>query len=375
VFFMASIKLRTYWLNLHTVLALSVGLLLVLQGITGSLNLFRDEIDQFLHPELIVQPEPHPPLSLDQILSIVHAAEPDRYGVWTLELPRHPQQALVAWFEKPRETVGAFYAPYMLYINPYNGELLAKRFWGQTETTWLYDLHSHWTLGKQGREYLAYVAFAMAGSALSGLVLWWPGWRGLLGAFRLRFCSSAFFVHDLHRLWGFFSATGLLLTALTGFYLVEPELIEKLTQTQGMGHGDEGPTVRSTGIPGNRPITLGEVVLIARGPFSQAQLRRISTPLGDTGTYKLNFRQSHEYNQRHPLTTVWIDRWSAQIRDVQNPQRFTPAQKFVSLLWPLHTSEVMGEWGRALWFWLGLSPLFLYISGIWIYIKRRRIKQ
>ena len=369
---MSFIKLRTYWLNLHLVLALSVGFLFVLQGITGSINLFRDEIDQFLHPELIVTPEPHPPLSLDQILSIVRSAEPERNGVWTLELPRSPQQALVAWFEKPRETVGEFYAPYMLYINPYNGELIAKRFWGQTEMTWLYDLHSHWTLGKQGREYLAYVAVCMVCSSLSGLVLWWPGWRGLIRVFRVRFSKGELFLYDFHRLWGFTASTGLLLLSLTGFSLVKPEFVEKITQTQGMGHGDEGPTVHSTGIPGIRPISLAEVVLIARGPFSQAQLRRISTPLGDTGTYKINFKQTHEYNQRHPLTTVWIDRWSAQIRDVQNPQRFTPVQKFVSLLWPLHTSEVMGEWGRILWFWLGISPLFLYLSGIWMYLKRRQ---
>ena len=367
-------RLRTYWINLHLILALCVGLLFVLQGLTGSINLFRDEIDQLLHPELIVQPEQHSPLSLDQILNIVHENEPDRYGVWTIELPRNPQQALIAWFEKPRESVGAFYAPYMLYINPYTGAIMAKRLWGQSETTWIYDLHSHLSLGKQGREYLAYVAGSLAMSAISGLLLWWPGWRGLLGSFKLRISRFSFFIHDLHRLWGFIASGGLLIIAMTGFYLVEPELIEKLTQTQGMGHGDEGPTVRSTGVKGSRQITLAEVVLIARGPFSQAQLRRISTPLGDTGTYKINFRQSNEYNQRHPMTTVWIDRWSAQIRDVQNPLRFTPMQKFISLLWPLHTSEALGDWGRVLWFWLGLSPLFLYVSGVLMYIKRRRGK-
>lgn len=371
---MSFLRLRRYWLNLHLVLGLSVGLLLVLQGITGSICLFRDEIDQILHPELLVRSEAHSPLSLDQILNIVHATEPDRYGVWTLELPRTPQQALIAWFEKPRETVDAFYAPYMLYINPYNGEILAKRFWGQTEVTWLYDLHSHLTLGKQGRDYLAYIAAALAISVITGLLLWWPGWRGLITVFRIRILVRSHFIFDLHRLWGFCASVGLLILALTGFALVEPELIEKLTQTQGMGHGDEGPTVRSTGVQGSRQITLAEVVLIARGPFSQAQLRRISTPLGDAGTYKVNFRQSQELNHRHPLTTVWIDRWSAQIRDVQNPQRYTPVQKFVSLLWPLHTSEALGDSGRLVWFWLGLSPLFLYFSGVWMFIKRSQRK-
>ena len=372
---MSKLRLRILWLNLHLILALSFGLLFVLQGLTGSINLFRDEIDQFLHPELLVHPEQHPPLSLDQLLAVVHEAEPDRNGVWTLELPSNSQQALIAWFEKPRESVGAFYAPFMLYINPYNGAILARRFWGQTEVTWLYDLHSHLCLGQQGREYLAYIAVFLAISAISGLILWWPGCRGLFLSFRVRFSTWTDFSYDIHRLWGFFTSLGLLILALSGFYLTTPELIEKLTQTQGMGHGDEGPTVRSTGIQGSRHITLAEVVLIARGPFSQAQLRRITTPLGDTGTYKVNFRQSDEFNHRHPLTSVWIDRWSAQIRDVQNPKRFTPAQKFVSFLWPLHTSEAFGEWGRVIWLLLGLSPFVLYVSGIALYLNRRRKKR
>jgi len=161
------------------------------------------------------------------------------------------------------------------------------------------------------------------------------------------------------------------LLAFTGFHLAYPPLIEALTASSGMGHGDEGPNVRSTAIPNDRPISLTEAVLVARGPFSQSEVRRVSTPLGDTGTYRINLRQRNEINQHHPITTVWVDRWSGQIRDVRNPSKFTAAQTFTVWLWPLHTGEAFGELGRLIWFLVGLMPLILYISGIYYWLQRK----
>lgn len=371
---MSTLRLRRYWVNLHLLLAWFVGLIFVFQGLTGCVSLYRDEIDRFIHPELIITPPSSAPLNLDQVLALIQQAEPERYGVWTLELPSNNSTPLIAWFDKPRETIGEFYAPLMLAINPYTGDVLAKRFWGQTEVTWLLDLHSHWLQGQVGRDYLALTAIALAISVMSGIVLWWPGWRELIRRNHHAINHPVSALLQLHRSLGVMAAPGLLLMAVTGFYLANPAGVEKLTGTEGLGHGAEGPMVRSTGIQGNRHISLAEIVLIARGPFSQAQLRRLSTPLGDTGTYKINFRQSKEFNQRHPLTTVWIDRWSGQIRDVQNPQRFTTIQSLMSALWPLHTSELLGEWGRPLWTCLGLSPLLMYLSGVFRFIRRHRRK-
>jgi len=39
-------KLRKLWLNLHLNLALAVGFLFVVMGLTGSCNVFMDEIDE-----------------------------------------------------------------------------------------------------------------------------------------------------------------------------------------------------------------------------------------------------------------------------------------------------------------------------------------
>jgi uncharacterized iron-regulated membrane protein len=365
---------RSLWLKIHLYLALSLGLLFALQGLTGSLSVYRQELDSLFNPQQIIVPPQAQTLSLDKIIASVRQTHPDRHGVWTLELPRKPNQVITAWFEQPRETFGAFYAPLMVAVNPYSGEVIENRFWGQTATTWLLDLHTHLRLEATGRDLVAGLAVLLMISVGSGLYLWWPSWAGFRQAFQLRHKAGlSRFLIDLHRWFGLLSSGFLLLLAFTGFHLAYPPLIEALTASSGMGHGDGGPNVRSTAIPNDRPISLTEAVLVARGPFAQSEVRRVSTPLGESGTYRINLRQKNEINQHHPITTVWVDRWSGQIRDVRNPNKFSPAQTFTVWLWPLHTGEAFGELGRVIWFVVGLTPMILYVSGIYYWLQRKGV--
>ncbi|MDT4291489.1 PepSY-associated TM helix domain-containing protein [Methylomonas sp. MO1] len=361
---------RKWWRLCHVYLALCLGLIFALIGLTGSLSIYREELDSLLNPQLRVDTPQSPALSPDKIVAAVRAAQPDRHGAWTLEMPRTPDGMITAWFEKPKESVGAFYAPLMVSVNPYTGQVVDSRLWGQTLTTWLLDLHTQLQLDGFGRNALAVVGGLLMLSVFSGLYLWWPGWRALPRAFSVSQNTGLMrLLFDLHRLLGVASSGFLILLAFTGFHLAYPTLLENLTAASGMGHGDAGPNVRSSAIPNDRPTSLSEAILVARGPFPSSEVRRITTPVGELGTYRINLRQLNEINQHHPFTTVWVDRWSGQIRDVQNPNKFSAGQTFTTWLWPLHTGEAFGESGRLLWFFVGLTPTCLFLSGLihWLY--------
>ncbi len=361
---------RAVWLQFHLYFALLFGLLFALIGLTGSLSVYREEIDTLLDPQPRADRPSGEALVLDKIIASVRKAHPNRHGAWTLELPRSEDAMITAWFEKPRESVDAFYAPLMVSVDPYSGEVIASRFWGQTPTTWLLDLHSHLLQGSDGRLIMAAAAVLLALSVVSGLYLWWPtaGWRR---AFAPRLVGDLkHLLLDLHRLLGLCSAGILLLLAFTGFHLAYPQLLENLTASAGMGHGDEGPNVRSTAVPNNHPVSLAEAILVARGLFPSSEVRRITTPVGELGTYRINLRQKNELNQHHPFTTVWVDRWSGQIRSVNNPSQFSPGQTFTTWQWPLHTGEAFGDAGRLIWFVTGLMPMTLYLTGLYHWLSR-----
>ncbi|TAN47482.1 MAG: PepSY domain-containing protein [Methylococcaceae bacterium] len=364
--------MREKWLRYHRYLALGAGLFFALLGLTGSLSVYRTALDELLNPQLVIDAPGKEYLPLDRIMAAVRQAHPRRDGAWTLEMPTSERGMMTAWYEQPHETIGEYYAPLMVSVNPYSAEVVASRFWGATATTWLLDLHTQLCAGRRGWNAVGALAVLLMLSLVSGLYLWWPGrqrlWQALalrhdLGVVRLAF--------DLHRAVGLSAALALFLAAFTGFHLSYPALLETLTGAPGMHHGTDSSDIRSTAVPNNTPVRLGSAEFIARSPFPSAELRRITTPDGNAGVYRVNFRQIGELNRTHPFTLVWVDRWSGQIQAVRNAAQFSAGQTFMTWIWPLHTGEAYGATGRFIWFIAGLTPLLLYVSGVLCWLHRR----
>ena len=363
---------RKVWLNVHLFLALSVGFIFAVLGLTGSLCVYREELDTLLNPQLVVEEVKGEQQSLDQIMTAVRAVHPDRYGEWTLEMPSSPQGMITVWFDKPRETYFERYAPLMVSVNPYTAEVVASRFWGQTLSTWLLDFHSQLHFGDNGWKIIGYCGLLLLISVCSGLYLWWPGSQKVLSVLSIRLTQGWIsLVFDLHRLIGLLFAPALLVLAFTGVQLSFPTVLEKLSGTTGMAHGETGRPIVSTAIPNDHPTLIDTVEFIARGSFPKAELRRVTTPDGNSGVYRVNLRQQGEANQRHPYTTVWVDRWSGQVKEVRDPATFNASQTLITWLWPVHTGEALGAWGRFAWFLTGQGLFFLYVSGLirWLYRK------
>lgn len=356
---------RRLWLECHRYLGLILGFWLALLGLAGSLSIYGDGLDKLLNPQLTIDSPQSSYQPLERIMAAIRKAHPNRDEAWTLEMPRTPHDMLTAWYEQPYETADKFYAPLMVSVNPYTTEVVASRFWGETTATWLSDLHTQMLLGQFGWYAVGCLGVVLMISLLSGLYLWWPGLSGWRRMFAFRVNGGAnILALDMHRWLGLGSAAVLLFLAFTGFNLAFPQLAESLLGTSGMSHDDAGPTVRSSAMPNDHPTTLDEAVRLARGPFPHADVRRVAMPDGPTGTYRISLRQDSEINQKHPMTTVWLDRYSGQIRAVRNPSRFSDSEKLIAALWPMHTGEALGAGGRFAWFIAGVAPALLYVTGL-----------
>ncbi len=373
---------RPIWLKIHLYLALIAGFFFALMGLTGSISIYREELDELLNPRLLIEQPAGKRQSLDKIMAAVQAAHPNRHGAWTLEMPRSPHGMITAWYDKPRETFFELHAPLMVSVNPYSAEVVASRFWGQTVTTWLLDLHTQLRLDRFGWNAVGILGLLLMISIGSGVYLWWPGMQDIRSTFALPAPKTSLAIRvrakigmiqlafELHRLLGLLSAAILLLLAFTGVQLSYPAVLETLAGSSGMEHGETGRNIVSTAMPNNHPVGLESAEFVARGPFPRAELRRVTTPAGDSGIYRINLRQSSEINRRHPYTTVWVDRWSGQVKEVRDPAGFTQGEAFTSWIWPMHTGEAFGSTGRLLWFLAGLSLFILYISGLLHWLHR-----
>jgi uncharacterized iron-regulated membrane protein len=90
---MHRILTRQTWLKVHLYLALTAGFFFALMGLTGSISVYREEIDALLNPQLVIEQPQGQYQSLDRIMAAVRQAHPDRYGAGRWKC----QDRLTAW--------------------------------------------------------------------------------------------------------------------------------------------------------------------------------------------------------------------------------------------------------------------------------------
>jgi hypothetical protein len=203
--------LRSLWLRLHRWLALGLGWVLVLAGLTGALLVVAQPLDRRLHAELFTAPAPSG-AATPTALAPLYARLRQDLATRPPSLPSAP----AAW----RQPVGhgARQLERHALPQPWTGQEQGRR--GETEgfVNTLFKLHSSLLLESTGKAILAWVALAYLVLLVTGLVLWWPrhwaqAWRVEL---RKNLARSLF---DLHRVGG--AALGVLLavSVATGAYM------------------------------------------------------------------------------------------------------------------------------------------------------------
>ena len=136
---------------MHLTIALTVGFVFVILGLTGACNVFIYELEELGLPQVRNEVNAQP-RSLDEIMQTVKAAHPGKKGKWSLLLPNYGNDYLWVEYPKPVETADELYAPFRVLINPYSGKIIAESYWGQTLWTLIYEVHASFLTGKLGAE-------------------------------------------------------------------------------------------------------------------------------------------------------------------------------------------------------------------------------
>lgn len=357
--------MRRVLLQLHLWIGLTLGLVFVLAGVTGSLLVFYVEIDRWLDPriEAAAPAADAPRATYASMLRALREAHPHRGGAWRLEMPMDARAPVAARYYKPHETEHLGFAPLLAWIEPSTGQVRSSRFWGETAMTWIYDLHYTLLLDRDGRIVMAIVGILLLITLAIGLALWWPrggNWRGALrfkrGARRERR------VYDLHKLAGVYGLLVLVVLCATGVMLEVPQYANPIVERVS-------PLFRSPVLQSQPPLSGARIdvdaaVAIAQRRFPTATLRWIETPADARGVYRINLRQPGEPSRRFPRTNVWVDQYSGAILAVRDPRANSAGDTVLDWLHPLHSGEAFGLAGRLLILASGLLPPLLFVTGL-----------
>ncbi|KUG07374.1 PepSY-associated TM helix domain-containing protein [Solirubrum puertoriconensis] len=156
-------NLKRRLFTLHSWLGLICGAFILVFFFTGSLMVFREELNKQLHPELFRVAVGERRLGYDELYRRAKAAEPAAQFYSFRYIPQAPDESLEIRIYEKQE-------PGRLFINPYTGQVLGKSFGSFTDQ--LIILHYSFFIGKLGEALAGVLAIALLGSVLTGFVVY-----------------------------------------------------------------------------------------------------------------------------------------------------------------------------------------------------------
>jgi uncharacterized iron-regulated membrane protein len=361
--------MRRLLITLHKYAGLSVGLLLALTGITGSLLVFDHALDEALAPQTLPSPDEGPPAPLQEVLAAARAAAPDQPVPIRINIARQPGSPHVVQFPAPEGAPG----PLEVSVDPADARVLAVRVWGEYPMSWLYRLHYTLLAGDTGKYVVGVGGLFLLFFCLSGFYLWWPRGGQWRRALTIERGSGTFrFNYDLHKTVGFYLLPVLIVTAFSGVSIVFHDPVESLVGA--VLPLQERPSPRSVPTPGAAAITVDEAVARGRAVFPDAELKRVFLPRGLDGAYQLALNQPGEPWSAHAVSAVWVDQYSGEVLAAWDALALSAGSTFLAWQFPLHNGDALGLAGRWLILIVGWAPALLFGTGMYMWWRKRGLR-
>jgi len=214
--------LRRAIFQLHLWSGIAIGLYVLMVSVTGSVLVYRNELYRAATPDPIVLAVSGPLLTDEQLRDAARGAYPG-YAVSGISRSRQPDQPATVSLRRGTDVENRLF-------NPYTGEDLGDAVpLGIWLVSKLMELHDDLLAGRAGRSVNGAAAYLIVLLACTGIVVWWPGirmWRRSLTAHRN--AGWRRFTWDLHSMIGFWTFGFILLFAVSGAYLGNPEPFQQL---------------------------------------------------------------------------------------------------------------------------------------------------
>ncbi len=356
----------------HRNIALLLGGLFAFSGLTGAGLVYHGTLDRALNPGLLVAScETTAPLSLQGVMDAAISAGPRDGRVVRIDLPitaTDPLKVRMTSPEAPQTVV--------LFIEPCSGRVMGRRGEQAGVVSVLYRAHHTLLLGSAGEGVLVGSAVLVLIMVVSGVLLWWPGSGRWRQALQIRWRQSAGVrTSDLHRACGVVAALFVAVASLTGVGMILQGGLTAAFADLGWLRPAAVPSLEgSDSAQPMAPLSLDAVVARALRAVP-GDVRRVYPPKADDAVYRLIVRQPGDPRWSSGSGRVWIDGASGTIVDRRELADLRPAERLLTWLFPLHNGEAFGGVGKVLALAAGLSLPALYVTGLWLWWRRRTARR
>ncbi|MGC4087941.1 MAG: PepSY-associated TM helix domain-containing protein [Polyangiaceae bacterium] len=377
---------------LHRYLGLTLAAFLLVAGSTGCVIAFYSELDALLNPAL-------------------HLARPPVAGAPALEpvalharvQAQHPSQRvdIVMLRIEPERSVVYFIDGRQVFVNPYNGDVMGSRKFGDLREgrknllTFVYELHYSLGLGKVGSYLFGGAALLWIFDCFVGAYLTFPPptprrapvqrrrWlRRWASAWLLKTSQLFALVFTWHRASGLWIWGMLLAFAWSGVALNLNDSVYRPVMDAVLPANPANAKPARLPRPRTAPkLDIQAALQRGRQLMADAAERRAFRPIQerwlryepDSGSYNYTIESSRDLDERLPRTRVRFDGDDGRLLSFQAATGEGTREAFDTWLIALHfgTIRQLGIAYRAVVSCLGVMVALLSVTGVWIWWRKR----
>lgn len=376
---------RSIAFEVHKWLGLLTGLVVFTVCITGSLYVFRSEIEGLLEPWRTVKSQSQPFVLPKVLLDTAKTYMPHREATGLTYA--HATGAAAVGFMHRENNRTSFS---VVYMNPYTGKhLKTVEQKGDTEFDFFsFILQGHtrlWLPPNIGKPVVGWSVFIFFVTLITGFILWWPlKWnkKSIKRSFTFkRKPKRKRFILDLHQVAGFYALFFALIITITGL-VWSFEWFAKgyyYVVSGGQAKTNEARAALPLSEPDTMTLKLDfEVALnkvwhrtVAENPNFEGAFLNLNPKNETDPIMVLTYQQKGRYYDRN---TYYYDRITLQPIRVPGDrfQEASLADKLVMMNYDLHTGSILGFPGKVLAFLVSLLCASFPITGFLLWMNKKR---
>ena|GEM_PF-1618525 len=358
-------KTRALFLWSHRWFGIIAGFYYVLLGLTGSYLVYRDEIEALSFPQLHRAEANVASWNLERLITAGKAGletDKDPSGIY---IPADHGRTVELSFNMSKP--GAGRKIITGFVDPSNDQFVGSMNFRESLSGFIFIFHHDLFLGGLGRTIVGVAGILMLFILASGMYLWWPKKGAIKKGFTLKTIRNRLQWNiEWHRLTGLYSLVLMVVVTFSGVFIAKPGwFINREGGPGGLGGGSGGGPGGAPRAGSERkadPISINWSGLqFALEDHALAQ-RPINLRINSEKSY-IDVSKDGDVFRFDMVNAKLIDK---------NPPK-PPAAEMHELQKDLHGGHYWGELGRFLTFVSGILPLFFYVSGIYIWLKKRSL--
>lgn len=365
-------KLKHWVGKAHLWLGLTSGVIVFIIAITGCIYAFQAEISDATQNFRFVEAKDAPVLQPSVLKRIGEETLPGKH-MHAILYAKPGRAAQVIYYNIDPE----YY--YIVYVNPYTGEVLKVSDEYATFFRFILDGHFYlWLPHEIGQPVVATATLIFVVMLISGIVLWWPKNKS---ASRQRFSikwNSRWRRrnYDLHNVLGFYSSAIALILALTGLVWGFQWFANGLHKATG---GERSllfmePQSDTTRAYDQDQPAIDVLYSRMRAENPNAQILEVHIPVTTASAIEVAINPDDEtywqtdyrYFDQNTLEELSVDHIYGKLADNN------AADKLIRMNYDIHTGAVIGLPGKVLAFCASLLVASLPITGFYIWYGRRK---